>query len=274
MNNGNICRFVPVNPVSDQIHILNYVLETESSKMENIRILSSYRVHYVSRGSGVLHCSGVSYPVKQGDIFFLMPAVPFSFEIGEDFNYMYISYLGVRANQIMDELKINSKNCVFRGYEVLEAFWKNGLTYSEDTIGLISESVLLYTLAEVGKRTLDRLGGEKNHTAAPIVLRVKKYIDDNFSDPEICLEKISSEFSYNRKYLSTAFKQHIKMGIVDYINTVRIQHACALMEQNYTSIQDIAFLCGFTDPMYFSRVFKQKVGISPKKHLQMRNGEE
>jgi len=271
--NGNICRFVPVNPASDHIHILNFVLETQPANMDKIRVLASYRLHYVCSGSGVLCCGGMSYPVKKGDLFFLLPAVPFSFEASHDFTYMYISFLGVRANQILETLKIQAKNCVFDGYEQLEGFWRNGLTYSEEMVGLISESVLLYTLAELGKRTICDSTDEKKMAAAPIVLRVKKYIDDNFSDPQICLEKISTEFSYNKKYLSTAFKQHLKTGVVDYLNTVRIQHACALMEQNYTSIQDIALLCGFSDPMYFSRVFKQKMGVSPKKHLQLRNEE-
>ena len=272
--NGNICRFIPVNPTSDHIYILNFVLETDPSNMEKIKTLASYRLHYVTQGSGVLHCGGASWTVKQGDLFFLLPAVPFTFEAEADFEYMYISYMGVRANQIMDVLKINAKNCVFYGYEELEAFWKNGLTYAEGMIDLISESVLLYSLAEVGKRTLCCREEEKNKATAPIILRVKKYIDDNFSDPEICLERINGEFSYNKKYISTAFKQHMKTGMVDYLNTVRIQHACALMEQGYTSIQDISALCGFTDPMYFSRVFKQKMGDSPKKHMQIRNEEK
>jgi len=266
--NSNICRFIPVNPTNDHIHILNFVLETDFANMEKVKMLSAYRLHYVCSGSGLLHCGGLSWPVKRGDIFFLLPAVPFSFEASEDLTYMYISYMGVRANQIMDILKISSKNCVFSEYEDMEVFWKNGLTYSEEMIGLISESVLLYTMAELGKRTICSTGTEKNPAAAPIVLRVKKYIDDNFSDPELCLEKISHEFSYNKKYISTAFKQHLKTGIVDYLNTVRIQHACALMEQKFTSIQDVSLLCGFTDPMYFSRVFKQKMGLSPKKHMQ------
>jgi len=266
--NENICRFIPVNPTNDHIHILNFVLETDPSNMVQIKSLASYRLHYVCSGNGILHCGGMSFSLHRGDLFFLLPAVPFSFETSDDFTYMYISFLGVRANQILDTLNIQMRNCVFPGYHNLEEFWLNGLTYGEELIGLSSESVLLYTLAEIGKHTLGSMQDEKKKITAPVVLRVKKYIDDHFSDPESGLDKISEEFSYNKNYLSTAFKQHLKIGIADYLSTVRIQHACALMEQNYTCIQDIASLCGFTDPMYFSRVFKQKIGISPKKYLQ------
>ena len=77
--NSNICRFIPVNPTNDHIHILNFVLETDAANMEKVKMLSSYRLHYVCSGSGVLCCGGMSWSVKQGDIFFLLPAVPFSF---------------------------------------------------------------------------------------------------------------------------------------------------------------------------------------------------
>ncbi len=42
----------------------------------------------------------------------------------------------------------------------------------------------------------------------------------------------------------------------------------SLMEQGYTNIADIAFLCGFNDPLYFSKVFKQQLGVSPRKHIE------
>jgi len=54
-----------------------------------------------------------------------------------------------------------------------------------------------------------------------------------------------------------------KTNFSSYLNIVRCRHACRLMEQKFTSMQDIAHLCGYNDPMYFFRVFKGKMGISP-----------
>ena len=96
---------------------------------------------------------------------------------------------------------------------------------------------------------------------------IKKYIDDNFSDTELSLEKIGSALSYHKKYVSSLFKKTYHIGITEYLNLARIQHACTLMEQGFTSIRDIAQLCGFKDPLYFSRVFRGRLGMAPREYL-------
>ena len=51
------------------------------------------------------------------------------------------------------------------------------------------------------------------------------------------------------------------------LNTVRIQHACTLIEQGFTSVSDIASCCGYADPEYFSKVFRGKMGVSPGAYI-------
>lgn len=108
---------------------------------------------------------------------------------------------------------------------------------------------------------------------------VKKYIDDNFANPDISVAKVAKEFSYNRSYLSLKFKRVFKISMIEYLIVVRIAHACVLMDKGYRSVSDVAYLCGFRDPMYFSKVFRARVGISPRGYTAMLknsvdNGEE
>jgi len=132
---------------------------------------------------------------------------------------------------------------------------------------LASESVLLYTLAHIGQPG-STAGSPAVSAAAEKMLLVKKHVDDHFADPRLSLDSLSKIFSYSPKYLSAAFKKHFSLGISEYLTTVRIHYACRLMEEKYTGVADIASLCGFSDSMYFSKVFKRHIGCSPKAYMR------
>ena len=48
---------------------------------------------------------------------------------------------------------------------------------------------------------------------------------------------------------------------------LRIKYAVSLLEHGIGSVKNVAFLSGFSDPMYFSTVFKKVVGVSPKDYM-------
>ena len=97
---------------------------------------------------------------------------------------------------------------------------------------------------------------------------IKQYLDDHFADPGLTLEMLGEQFNYHPKYLSTVFKKQFRVGVREYLNTIRINHACALMEQGYSSVKDIAALCGYRDQMYFSRVFRSQMKTAPRDHIR------
>ena len=263
--NLNICHFIPYHNDYHSIQTLNLVLETTPQAYSTLKSQAVYRIHYVCSGSGNLHIAGKTISLSKGDIFFTFPASPFCVESSENFTYMYISFLGSRANMIMDKLKINKRNCHFSNCQEVYHLWLTGLNSTPETTDLIAESILLYSFHFLGnKKTQPEKEKNLNQNVALIV---KKYIDDNFSVPKLSLEMISHELAYSPKYISSLFKKNFDVGIVEYLNTIRIQNAYTLMQQGFTSISDVSTQCGYSDPQYFSKVFKQKHGISPKAYI-------
>lgn len=263
----NVCKFIPENSAPDTITIINFVYELEKSNRIDTNISAVYKMNYVTHGSAEVSCNGVKKTVKKGDIFFLLPAVPYVIEGDADFKYMYVSYFGIRAGMLMERLGINYRNFVFEKFSDLYSFWKEAISQSEAILDIASESVVLYTLSKIGDRLFVNHSKGESSNSMETFLNIKKYIDDNLSAADLSLKKISAEFMYNEKYLSSAFKQHFKIGITEYITIARVQLARVLMEQNYTSVKDIAEMCGFKDSLYFSKVFKQRVGTSPKSYM-------
>lgn len=268
MDEMNICRFVPISDASEWIHIINFVYETQyRGKTEN-KLDASYKMAYITDGSCVISCRGTRQTAGKGDIFFTFPSVPYTLSCNDDFRFIYVSFIGVQANRIMDRLHITPQAAVFRGYCALHDLWSDGVLCCDRLPELAAQGVLFYTFSKIGCDALSQEPKAAVTSAEYKMQMVKKYIDDHFSDSALSLETISQEFSYNRKYLSSAFKQQFKVGISEYLTTVRINHACALMEQKYTSVKDIAYLCGFSEQLYFSRVFRKKMGLSPREHMK------
>lgn len=264
----NICKFIPTNKRAEVIHTINFVYDYNEGRDGNCEICTTYRMYYVLAGEAYITLGDIKRKLKKGDVFLKFPSKEYVLHGNDEFECMYVSFLGIRANIILDRLGIDSGNFVFENMEELEGVWKTAFYVADDVLDLSSESVLLYTLAKIGDRFIEKENYEKSSSPADTFSLIKEYIDNNFSSSDLSLGKISNEFSYTKKYLSAAFKKHFKISITDYICMVRINHACLLVERHYTEVKEIAFLCGFDDQLYFSKVFKKMVGISPRDYIK------
>ena len=260
----NICKFIPPNRTADHIQPINFVFETNTDVIHELAPCTVYRLHYVTDGIGEVKCGETVQTVKKGDIFFAFPGIFERISSVKDFKYMYISYIGIRAGYEMERLKINYKSFVFEDLSELNSLWSEGIKTPHELIDLVSESIVLQTLAKIGERTIPEKDNSKQSQLSANFTLIKKYIDDNFADPNLSCESISAHFCYNKKYISTLFKKNFKLGISAYINTVRINNACSLIESGHTNVSEIAASVGFNDALYFSKVFKKKTGSSPK----------
>lgn len=256
----NICKFLPTES-SREINILHFVYEQKNS--DTLRCDSFYKMHLVTQGKGKIAFLGSNHELSRGDIFFTFPSVSYTIESVENLEYMYISYIGARTNELMDRLRITKSNFVFPDFPGLVTLWTDSIINDTDAMALRCEGLLLYSLSVIAEQFLQNKTNENE-----LMLSVKKYIDETFCDGTLSLEKISERYSYNKKYLSGRFKKAFRIGISQYIATLRIQAACTLIEQGFTSVKDISAQCGFSDPFYFSRVFKQKTGFSPREYIQ------
>ena len=62
------------------------------------------------------------------------------------------------------------------------------------------------------------------------------------------------------------------VGYTEYLRMYRINYAIMLLDHGIDSVKNIASLSGFSNPMYFSSVFKQTVGVSPSEYNSKQSG--
>ena len=267
----NTCKFVPVHNSSDIIITLNFVCERNESVYKGPFTFAFYRIYLVTEGECTVRFNKTEFHAKENDVFIVFPAVEYTLECSGSIKLMYVSFIGLRTESIFSRLNISKNKCFFENMAVIRPFWEHSFNCENDFLGLVSESVVLHTFSEIGHRLAVQQSSEEKAKPSDSMLFVKKFIDENFTDPNLTLESVSDRFKYNKKYLSHHFKSVFGYGVTEYLNLIRINYACSLIEQNHRFVQDISFNCGFKDPLYFSRVFKKQTGHSPKEMIKMQN---
>ena len=94
---------------------------------------------------------------------------------------------------------------------------------------------------------------------------ISAYIADHYTE-ELSMKNVAHAMNYSDAYFCKLFKQCFQVNFSTYLNEYRIEKARVLMQNPRINIKDISTACGFSDPNYFSRVFKRLTGQTPTEY--------
>lgn len=135
------------------------------------------------------------------------------------------------------------------------------------------DDMILFLQCLVDEWGMENAGEIQLFKAKDFIPRIQKYINENCQN-ELNLSLLAKEFMISGKYLSSVFKKTTGMNLNRYINLSRIKKAVAMLEQTDVPIQDVSYLCGYSDCSYFTKIFKQVVGLTPSEYRISKRGEE
>lgn len=96
-----------------------------------------------------------------------------------------------------------------------------------------------------------------------LMSRAKRFILDNYANPELTLGSVAGYVGLNEKYFSSRFTKEEGMTFSNYLTEVRIRKARELMEQTDLKIYEISQNVGYNSVEHFTRVFKKLCNVSP-----------
>lgn len=97
-----------------------------------------------------------------------------------------------------------------------------------------------------------------------LIATIKEYIDMNYSDPSLGLNKISDEFSISESYFSFLFKEQTGENFSSYLEHQRMENALELLRTTTMNISEVYKEVGYNNSHTFRRAFKKIYGMSPK----------
>ncbi|MBE7053960.1 MAG: helix-turn-helix transcriptional regulator [Ruminococcaceae bacterium] len=262
MKTKNICKFI-YEPSFDKLDTHCFIYETEISAMNKPNILKFNRIILVKNGEFTFFINNRQFKAETGRVIFAFAGESFYANTKLHNEYLYIDFDGNRADILFKRLGINASNRIFDGLKGLIPFWHNALTSAcEGNIDLAAESALLYTLSK-----LNAIPNKENI----LIQQIIDITEDDFMNPNLSITTIAEKLSYNSKYLSHLFKVKMNISYTEYLRMHRIKYATFLIEHGIDSVKSIASLCGFSNPFYFSSVFKKTVGIPPTEYNKDKN---
>ena len=112
----------------------------------------------------------------------------------------------------------------------------------------------------------DKLTSARSRSTKSFVFRAEEYVRGNYADEELSLDDICETLGVSNSYFSTIFKRETGKSFIGYLTDYRMDCASRLLLETNEKSYIIAKKVGYTDPNYFSYVFKRRFGVSPSKY--------
>lgn len=227
-----------------------------------------YIIHYVIRGCGYFVCGGKKHRITRGQSFVIRPFTEIHYypDKEDPWEYTWIEFTGKEFLHWLEITAFCDDDCVIDFIEpklILPLFdCLNSLreptsmiqfSDAPQKIALAILSVYSELHPLLGRKTRD---GFYFDSACTI-------IKSSYQKPELGIEALCRELNISRATLHRCFINSCGISPGAYLVNYRIERAKELLSHGITA-KATALSCGFTDPLYFSKVFRKAYGISPR----------
>ena len=135
--------------------------------------------------------------------------------------------------------------------------------YSAPALSSLDDEDLLNVIKDAGYVTQELLDNPFMFEYFAPIARKDFYIQENYSR-DISLDDVSSQVNISPYYFSKIFKEETGENFIEYLTRVRIDKAKELLVDANVSVKEAGIQSGYSDPNYFSRIFKKSDGYDSK----------
>ena len=229
------------------------------------------------QGTGVMHFMditartttlGSEYPEYKEKLLMQKVSAGDTTESMNAFNCIFDWLVGEYGGQ---PLKIKNKllEIVFlvnhMSWEYEPGLGTGGVDFLEEMLSINDLGELRLWCKKRVETVISQVNSFRDYKEGGLIKRAKEYIKANYSK-SITLEDVGREINVSPQYLSKLFKEETGENFIDYLTGIRIRIAKNLLEGDELSVKEICYSIGYSDPNYFSRIFKKIVGITPTEY--------
>ncbi len=236
-----------------------------------------YTLHIVLDGEGVLETDGKRYEVRTGDTFFLPPNALFRYFPKKEnpYYYLWFRFSGAQVKEYFQQLLYDEKSPCYHVREFSELKEKiyEFLSAHQSRCPLDEEMLsLAYLALSILRKDRVPHSDDKNGTLPFGIKKMKQMIEVHYTKCDFTVEELAKLCHVSHSHLCHLFQKQANVSPKEYLQQVRMSAACELLENSNLSIGEVAYSCGYSDPLYFSTLFKRRFTVTPTQY-RARQGE-
>lgn len=234
-------------------------------------IRPNFLIHYVLDGQGYYYVNDNKYTVSKNQGFLIQPNVVTFYQADKDnpWIYLWIGIDGDKANLYLNSAGLDKEHLIFT-YDkddalkeyVLEIL-KHHTMSDSDAFKIEGLLYLFFSKLCEDRKEISSLPKEENTNN--YINKAIEFIQNNYHNA-IKVTDIADYICLNRSYLTSIFQSNLNMSPQKFLMEFRITKASELLYNTDLPIANIAYSCGYNDPLAFSKAFKKIKGVSPKKY--------
>lgn len=237
-----------------------------------VSIVSDKKVFALKQGQAVLHAPNVFHNISTDNEFARSAIVSFecpsrTMSFFKDAVFDFTAYEKELLSKIITEGSKTYEDKLDKIYLTKMTKRANAAIGSEQLIKNYIELLLLSILRN-NIPDNGQLKGTVNLASAhsdAIADKIKSMLEENVYG-EISLERISEELFFSKTYIKSVFKKNTEMSIIQYYINLKIEEAKKLISQDKYTFTEISDMLGFNSVHYFSRIFKNRVELTPTEY--------
>jgi len=234
-----------------------------------------FEMIYIKDGEALLTINSHTYPVQSGDLIFISPYTLHGLELPPQESFSHICYCFdlslLSTTTLLNDLESNTftiinhiasdsphNNALRKCFLEINDAMVTSMPYWELTVR--GNLALMFAYFMQHNLTSSAISSSFDRD---FCTKVYKHVELHYNE-QINSETVARSLDYNQSYFCRLFKKNYLMCFSEFLNMYRIEKSKALLRNPLLSITDITYEVGFTSPSYFTKIFRQQNGISPK----------
>ena len=232
-------------------------------------VRGKFILHYVMDGQGTLVLHGKEYTIRGGEAFLIYPQELAYYEADEKnpWRYVWVVFEGPKAEEVLRSVGITEEQPMLYpkdgGRSLLSCMERLLYDYEQELKTIAN----LYELLQVMENESTEVEQKAPKPQQDYVEQIKRYIEYRYAE-DVKISELAEHCGLNRSYMTKCFTEDTGVSPKEYLMRYRMKKAKELLAKDGLPISNVAYTVGYSDPLAFSKMFKNREGVSPLEYRE------